>query len=374
MTIPCWLFFLCIHCLKLVAVESRMQLKRGSKYSKLLMLLLLWFSGSALEGHGFAEYTAILLCDKASTVQFTYHDDQLNIHSSVICSPLQEFYVYDTRTWIPAYQLKPGDRLFSVCGFCVIELVENNIGKQAVYLIEIEDTHTFFVGRSGLLTHNMGLPYTVNVGLSIPLGLAAGSGMGSFFGPITLVAGVVIGSAIGIATQIICGNRLTEYKIGTPPEEWHDYLQLHEAQTPSNKDPQQGNNVNGPNNNKQPKKSNNNNKKVLEAVKGAKDVADKIAKDAQKQRRIQPLSKTEAAAKIKDRYEHFDQNIYRLRDGKEPLRTPEGKAIERIEWDNNHFGEWEAYADVRGKKHLGALDPETLQLYKKGDPARFSSN
>lgn len=123
-----------------------------------------------------------------------------------------------------------------------------------------------------------------------------------------------------------------------------------------------------------PKKDDDNKKKLAEAIKGAKDLADQITDDAKKQRRIQPLSKTEAAAKIKDRYEHFDNNIYRLRDGKEPIRTLDGKPIERLEWDYNHFGEWEAYADLKGKKHLGALDPETLQLYKKGDPSRFGNN
>jgi hypothetical protein len=85
--------------------------------------------------------------------------------------------------------------------------------------------------------------------------------------------------------------------------------------------------------------------------------------DEPKERRKQPLSKTEAYAKIKDRYEHFEGNKYRLRDGKEPIKI-KGKAVERVEWDHNHGGEWEAYPYKDGGKHLGALDPETLELYK----------
>ena len=85
--------------------------------------------------------------------------------------------------------------------------------------------------------------------------------------------------------------------------------------------------------------------------------------DNEKKRRIQPLSKTEAYAKIKDRYEHFEGNKYRIRDGKEPIKV-KGKAVERVEWDHNHGGEWEAYPKKKGGEHMGALDPETLELYK----------
>lgn len=96
--------------------------------------------------------------------------------------------------------------------------------------------------------------------------------------------------------------------------------------------------------------------------------------DPKKPRRTQPLSKTEAYAKIRDRYEHFSENTYRLRDGKKPITTSNGKEIVRVEWDHNHGGEWEAYTDLKGTKHIGALDPETLELYKMGIKGRTGSN
>jgi hypothetical protein len=85
--------------------------------------------------------------------------------------------------------------------------------------------------------------------------------------------------------------------------------------------------------------------------------------DEPKERRKQPLSKTEAYAKIKDRYEHFEGNKYRIRDGKDPIKI-KGKSVERVEWDHSHGGEWEAYPKKKGGDHMGALDPETLELYK----------
>lgn len=362
-----------------------------------------------LESHGFAEDTAILLCDKKSTaylydlcmcihkkenlwciasydaqqdaythgtvvksgravtpltIQFKYYDDQLNIYSSVTCTPLQEFYLYDTSTWITAHRLQPGDRLFSVHGYCVVDSVENCIGKQSVYLIEIKDTHTFFVGRSGLLTHNMGLPCALNVGLSIPFGIVAGSSAGSFFGPVTMIAGAVIGSAVGITAQLVCGNRLTEYNVGTPSEEWQDYLHIQDTQTPGNKNSQQSNNINGPSNNKQPRK-NNNNKKIADAVKGAKAVADKIADDARNKPQARNWNEYfenhEIGQKYKDYFEHT--RISNPKDGA-PIRRikqdiPETEMFKKGHYlspdrahKGDHFEVWNKKGDWIGVTNL----------------------
>jgi hypothetical protein len=91
-------------------------------------------------------------------------------------------------------------------------------------------------------------------------------------------------------------------------------------------------------------------------------------KDKNKKRKQNTLSQTEAAKKIKGRYESTGETgKYRLRDGQEPLRDADGKPIERLEWDWKH-GDWEAYTTTQGRvgSHKCSLDPETLQPYKAG--------
>jgi hypothetical protein len=270
-------------------------------YSQLLVILFSFFS-NIIFGHGFAEDTAILLCDAKSsvylydlcmhgkpvragtaiapaTIRFTYYDEQLKSYNVLTCTPLQEFYLFETNTWIPAYRLQKDDLLFSRHGFCVVDSVENCIGKQAVYLIEMAATHTFFVGRSGLLTHNMGLSCALNIGLSIPFGVAAGGGIGSFFGPVTIIAGIVVGSAIGIAAQLVCANNLKEYNFGAESHEWHDYLYLQDAQNSQKNSVQQDSNSGGAPN-KKPEKNDSNEK--IEIINGARKVVDQIEEEARK--------------------------------------------------------------------------------------------
>ncbi|MDY6792122.1 MAG: Ig-like domain-containing protein [Thermodesulfobacteriota bacterium] len=59
------------------------------------------------------------------------------------------------RGWVTAEKLKIGDKAYSVDGKW-IKLAESKrlAEKQTVYNIEVEDSHTYFVGKSGLLVHN----------------------------------------------------------------------------------------------------------------------------------------------------------------------------------------------------------------------------
>ena len=68
------------------------------------------------------------------------------------CSPAQEFYVVETKSWKPAYQLHVNDILFSCdqIGKRVtdIEFINEPI---KVYMLEIAKAHTFFVGFDSIL-------------------------------------------------------------------------------------------------------------------------------------------------------------------------------------------------------------------------------
>lgn len=233
------------------------------QYTIIRLLFVILFVGSfnsvtILEGHGFAVDTQICLCDEQNTVylsdicwrtvrgwkqwciasydeksttvthgvvvrgaasvapsyvRLTYGNEDRKYTEAVICTPLQDFYLYDTKEWIPAYKLEPGTRLQSVVGFQHVVVLEHIIEPRDVYLIEVQDTHTFFVGRHGLLTHNMSLPWAFSVGMSVPFGAVAGGATGSCFGPVTMLAGAAAGFAIGLGIKIACGDSIPTYEM-----------------------------------------------------------------------------------------------------------------------------------------------------------------
>jgi hypothetical protein len=83
-----------------------------------------------------------------------------------------------------------------------------------------------------------------------------------------------------------------------------------------------------------------------------------------KERIINIITKTEAAKRIKDRYEPRSDGKYYRRAGKEPLKDANGKNIEVLEFDHLH-NDWEAYGDTKCSKHVGSVNPSTLEIYKK---------
>jgi hypothetical protein len=91
-----------------------------------------------------------------------------------------------------------------------------------------------------------------------------------------------------------------------------------------------------------------------------------------KERKRNIISQTEAAEKIKDRYESTgQQGKYRLRGGKKGVKDISGKEIKRFEWDGAH-NDWEGYTTKEGKQgsHSGSFDPYELKPYKDGIPGR----
>lgn len=144
-------------------------------------------------------------------IRFGFEEKQS--HHGVTCTPTQEFYSATTRQWVPAYKLKIGDALLctknSTKKVAYITLVKESLD---IYTIEVKNTHTFFVTDHALLTHNMVLPLAFNIGLSVPFGAAGGSA-GGFFGPITFVAGIAIGCAVGALITITSNSKVPSYTI-----------------------------------------------------------------------------------------------------------------------------------------------------------------
>jgi len=134
--------------------------------------------------------------------------------NDIVCTPMQEFYMPETHKWIHAYTLKVGDILLTkdkgVKSVTYIQFVQK---PYQIYSLEIKKSHTFFVGKHSILTHNMALPLAFNVGLSIPFGSAAGGTAGSFFGPIGIIGGFVIGGIIGLTMKAMYEDRIPTYNV-----------------------------------------------------------------------------------------------------------------------------------------------------------------
>lgn len=133
--------------------------------------------------------------------------------NNITCSPTQEFYIPSIHKWVPAYALKPGDALLSKNDIAKILVYIEFIEKPLkTYTVEVQGTHTFFVGQDSILTHNMVLPIAFTVGFSLPFGSAVAGTAGTFFGPVGVIGGVVVGGIISIAVKIACENRVPRYK------------------------------------------------------------------------------------------------------------------------------------------------------------------
>ena len=139
-----------------------------------------------------------------------------NSHNSadICCTPDQEFYISSLKKWMPAFQLLVGDELQTKDGNCAeithITFVQSPL---EVFIIEVEELHTFFVSRYAVLTHNIILPIQVLAGFTIPFGGVAAGTIGSFFGPIGLTGGLVFGGLVGVMIKLLREDKTPYYKL-----------------------------------------------------------------------------------------------------------------------------------------------------------------
>lgn len=70
-------------------------------------------------------------------------------------TPKHPMYSLDRRTWVPAGDLQPGERLETATGeMAIVERVESCAGRATVYNVEISRYHTYFVGEAQVWAHN----------------------------------------------------------------------------------------------------------------------------------------------------------------------------------------------------------------------------
>lgn len=116
---------------------------------------------------------------------------------AIACTPNQEFYVQGK--WVPACELKVGDGLLSE-GNQIKQIAEIRFINKPFkfHAMEVEDSHTFFVGADKILTHNMMAAY-VSLGYEIGKGAVTGGVLGlATLCPFTITAGIVVGGAAGL--------------------------------------------------------------------------------------------------------------------------------------------------------------------------------
>lgn len=146
--------------------------------------------------------------------------DACSTSHCISCSAIQEFYLPLTDEWLPAYKLHEGNFLLTeddeLIELTYFELVEEPL---TVYAIAVENTHTYFVGRNSVLTHNMVLPLTL--GFTIPFGTGiAGGTLGGFFGPISFAGGIAVGTLLGYVINSMRSERTQRYEL-------HDFDEIH---------------------------------------------------------------------------------------------------------------------------------------------------
>ena len=138
---------------------------------------------------------------------------------AITCTPSQEFHVIGAG-WLAACQLRVGHRLFrdnqdgkgQDIGIARIEFVKKPC---QVYIIEVDDYHTFLVGPQSILTHNMPLGLELFFGISVAFGegAVAGGYAGSFFGPVTIGAGACILGLVGVGAYLLSGSNKPSYRL-----------------------------------------------------------------------------------------------------------------------------------------------------------------
>ena len=87
-------------------------------------------------------------------------DELIHVHTGddeIVCTPEHPFYV-PTKGWTGAAQLRAGDILVLSNGsYVTVEKIQHEILEDPVkvYNFEVEDLHTYFVGESSVLVHNL---------------------------------------------------------------------------------------------------------------------------------------------------------------------------------------------------------------------------
>jgi hypothetical protein len=195
-------------------------------------------------------------------VRIEFNNDNNNI---IECSPLQTFYHVDTQEWVPAYQLEPGDILFSESPsrtqISSVSLIEKPL---RVYTLEVNKFHTFLVGKDKVLTHNMFLEPSLflSLGFAFGEGAVVGGSTGSTFGPVAMGAGLALGGVIGIVTACSSqGRKKVEYQVDF---DVHQLAHKQDSKKPKKDTKSTNDSENSENNGKKPDKDPNDERRKID--------------------------------------------------------------------------------------------------------------
>lgn len=261
-------------------------------------------------------------------------------HHDIICSPTQLFYRFADAAWVPSYELKVNDLLLAEQGTHVclhnLVLVKEHL---KLHTIQVEDTHTFLVGVYGIVAHNMLVPVSAVVGLTVPFGVEWGGAAGSFFGPPGIIGGIVIGGLLGCVIKSCTTNKVREYQLVFDPAKIQRHLLNNNSKSDQSSAP-----------------------KHLRQSVLAQPMLDPEDpdKDKNNERKTNTMPKQEAfkQSKIANDYEKVKgRDRWKRKKGAQGL----DKKAQFLEWDNLHK-DIEAY-DSTGN-HLGSYEPTSLKLYK----------
>jgi hypothetical protein len=135
-----------------------------------------------------------------------------NRNNDIICTPTQVFYCVEYK-WVFAKDLCVGDKLVGWSN-TLHKVVYKEVLRSPhnVYTFEVENTHTFFIGKQGILTHNMALPTSLLCEAGISMG-GFGGVIGSLCSsPITIAIALIIGTGCAIA-KVINRKKVRKYKV-----------------------------------------------------------------------------------------------------------------------------------------------------------------
>ena len=260
-------------------------MKQLSKLT-LLALTIIWIFHCQLQGHGFSANTFVRIYDRSDvhlrkyrsglegwravkqlydhSIEHiktkSYHPQSLRISYQPIklvgasvancyfrisldeqsqhvieCTPSQSFYVVGRKKWLPACQLQLGDQLFcgdvgqgSSVAVTKLEFIKKSC---PVYMLEVDQYHTFLVGTKSVLTHNMPLAagWMFNVAMAFGEGAVAGGSAGSYFGPVTCGASLILGGLVGVGLAYWAGGSKVDYKLEFNADLLDQYLKCNDG-------------------------------------------------------------------------------------------------------------------------------------------------
>lgn len=129
----------------------------------------------------------------------------------ITCTPAQEFYLPDQRTWSEACSLNIGNHLLGRW-YQHLPITSITFHEEPcdIYVVEVDGPHAFFIGTNSVLAKNMIIP-CATIGYAFPFGGGTGSGLASILlgGTVTCTLGCLVGG-VAIGYIIKCCMREKE--------------------------------------------------------------------------------------------------------------------------------------------------------------------